>query len=112
MSFAPPAPPPLSPTPPLSPSPSRPALAAFERLLRRNIRLTATDGRVFLGTLVGTDKALNVLLVSAHEFRPGMKPGTPHMENGRYVGQIMVPWRRVVKVEVEGRIDDGEDLYT
>jgi N-alpha-acetyltransferase 38, NatC auxiliary subunit len=103
----------MSPTPPLDgPSPTRPALAAFRRLLRRSIRLTSVDGRVFLGTLIGTDKALNVLLIGTHEFRPSAPPGTPHMEGGRFVGQIMVPWRRVAKVELEGGLEEEEDLYT
>jgi small nuclear ribonucleoprotein (snRNP)-like protein len=92
---------------------SRPALAAFQRLLRRSIRLTTIDGRVFLGTLVGADKAMNILMVSTHEYRPGEPPGarTPQMEGGRFIGQAMVPWKRVVKVEVEGTLDE-EDLYT
>jgi small nuclear ribonucleoprotein (snRNP)-like protein len=85
---------------------ARPALAAFRTLLRRAARVTVYDGRIFLGTLVGTDKALNILLVSTQEFRPG--PATPSMEEGRFVGQVMIPWRRVVKVEVEGRTEEEE----
>jgi hypothetical protein len=30
------------------------------------------------------------------------------MEEGRFVGQVMIPWRRIVKVEVEGRTDEEE----
>jgi small nuclear ribonucleoprotein (snRNP)-like protein len=109
---------PISPSPPLmSPSPTlehsgelpndRPALTALRALLRRTMRVTVYDGRVLLGTFVGTDKDLNVLLLSTQEFRPG-PPSTPSMDEGRYVGQVMIPWRRVVKAEVQGRTEDDE----
>jgi hypothetical protein len=73
------------------------------------------DGRVFLGTFVGTHAQLNLLLVSAHEFRPGAPPRTPDYPNGRFVGQVMLPWRHVRKVEAEGKPEDNmrvDDLFT
>ncbi|KAF5313226.1 hypothetical protein D9619_003585 [Psilocybe cf. subviscida] len=97
-------PPPPSPTasPPSSvSSPEQPtetnasSLDAIRGLLRELLRITVTDGRVFIGTFAGTDKPLNILLINAEEYRigPGEDP------DGRYVGQIMIPWKVIVKVE-------------
>ncbi|KAI0960901.1 hypothetical protein AcV7_000152 [Taiwanofungus camphoratus] len=91
----------------------------LKSLLRQTLRITIDDHRIFLGTFVGTDKQLNILLVNTEEFRIGSDyiDGDPH---GRYVGQIMVPWRLVNKVEVsEGagpvsgirEDDDDESMY-
>jgi small nuclear ribonucleoprotein (snRNP)-like protein len=114
-----------SPPPPASPSSesvstrsetstgARSARGALALLLRRGLRVSIADGRVFLGTFVGTDAQLNLLLVSAHEFRPGAPALTPEYPNGRFVGQIMLPWRHVRKVEAEGKVEDELDgLYT
>lgn len=108
-----------SPRSPSSPEPKpgagveaeRPALAQLVSLLRHTLRISTHDGRVFLGTFVGTDPGPNVLLAATQEFRPprpvsehsriatvGLRGGFPE---GRFVGQIMVPWRFVRKVEVE-----------
>jgi N-alpha-acetyltransferase 38, NatC auxiliary subunit len=57
-------------------------------------RISIQDKRIFLGTLVCTDKDKNIILTNADE----MRRGEP---NGRYVGMIMIPWRWVVKAEVE-----------
>lgn len=107
--------PPLSASPSSSSSSSRPALTILYTLFRRQLRISTTDGRVFLGTFVGTDKALNVLMVSTTEFRPGAPPSVPFMEGGRFVGQVMITWKRVLKVEVEGPVEginEDEDMYT
>jgi hypothetical protein len=52
---------------------------------------------VFVGTFAGADQLLNVILVNAEEYcmDQGANP------NGRYVGQIMVPWRLIGKVEAK-----------
>ncbi|KAF8971360.1 hypothetical protein BDZ97DRAFT_1643095, partial [Flammula alnicola] len=70
-------------------------LERLHGLLRQLLRITVTDGRVFLGTFAGTDKPLNIILINAEEYRvgPGQDP------DGRYVGQVMLPWKVVVKVE-------------
>jgi len=69
-------------------------LDRLKALLRRVVRLTILDGRIFLGNFAGTDKPLNILLINAEEYRVGL-------EEGRYVGQVVIPWRLIVKVEAE-----------
>lgn len=66
--------------------------------------MTIDDGRIFVGTFVGTDKQLNVLLVSTEEFRigPDAVDGNP---DGRFVGQVMIPWRLVRRVEAPSERD-------
>lgn len=100
--------------------PSSPSLAALHALLRSLLRITTIDHRIFLGTFVGTDKDLNILLVNTDEFRispttkttPKDNPKTstsaepdeePEGENegGRYVGQVMIPWKMIKRIEAE-----------
>lgn len=100
--------------------PSSPSLAALHALLRSLLRITTTDHRIFLGTFVGTDKDLNILLVNTDEFRisstnkptPGDGPETStsaepdeepegESEGGRYVGQVMIPWKMIKRIEAE-----------
>lgn len=100
--------------------PSSPSLAALQALLRSLLRITTTDHRIFLGTFVGTDKDLNILLVNTDEFRisstnkpaPGDSPETStsaepdeepegESEGGRYVGQVMIPWKMIKRIEAE-----------
>jgi len=103
-----------------SPEPSdRPSASLYlKALLRQVFRITVTDGRIFIGSFVGTDQPLNILLVNTEEFRTG--PG--ENQRGRYVGQVMIPWKLVVKAEAQakglkdvgnGRHEEAEDtLYT
>ncbi|KAK0207946.1 hypothetical protein DFS33DRAFT_1254991 [Desarmillaria ectypa] len=91
-------------------------IAALESFFRRILRITVTDGRVFIGSFAGTDEPLNILLVNTEEFRIGPDENP----DGRFVGQIMVPWHLVVKVEVyredasdsEALEYNDEDRYT
>jgi small nuclear ribonucleoprotein (snRNP)-like protein len=84
---------------------STPALDKLRSLLRQTMRITITDGRVFLGTFAGTDRLLNVLLINTDEFRlpSASSAGSRHAynpnPNGRYVGLVLIPWRLVVRVE-------------
>jgi len=71
----------------------------MQSYLQKPIRISTTDGRVFLGTFAGTDKPLNLLLSNAEEYKPAKSGGG--MLEGRYVGMVLVPWRLVVKVEGE-----------
>ena len=63
-------------------------------LLRQILRITIRDGRIYLGTFAGMDKPLNILLVNAEEYRVRQNG-----IGGRFVGQVLVPWHLVVKVE-------------
>jgi len=61
------------------------------------LRIVTSDGRVFIGTFVGTDQLLNVLLVNTEEYR--VHPTANANPNGRFVGQVMIPWRLIMQVE-------------
>jgi small nuclear ribonucleoprotein (snRNP)-like protein len=76
-------------------------IVALRRLLQQPLRVTVLDGRIFLGTFVGTDKPLNILLANAEEYRIGPSENP----NGRYVGQVMIPWRLVVRAEAKAHAE-------
>lgn len=104
-----------TPTPTLSSTISSPATQAdppsihrLKNLLRETIRVTVTDGRIFIGTFAGTDQPLNIVLLNTEEFRRGVEE--EGVMSGRYIGQVMVPWRLVVKVEAFGT-PDKEDAH-
>jgi small nuclear ribonucleoprotein (snRNP)-like protein len=80
------------------------SIELLESLLRETLRILLSDGRIIIGTFVGTDKAMNILLVNTDEFRlgPGENP------NGRFVGQVLVPWKFVQKVEVRATYGAGD----
>jgi len=86
----------------------RPAVDAIKAFLHRTLRISITDGRVFLGTFSCTDKQLNIVLTNTEEFRPGAPP-SPFPVQGRYVAMVMVPWKLVEKIELQDRFSD--DLY-
>lgn len=71
------------------------SLSAVRSLLNDILRVTVADGRIFLGTFVGTDRELNILLLNSDEFRLGPNENP----NGRFVGQVLIPWRLVKRVE-------------
>ena len=72
----------------------------LKAMLKQTLRISITDGRIFVGTFAGTDKQLNLLLVSCDEYRVGPEAGADG--GSRYVGQVMVPWRLVVRAEARG----------
>lgn len=80
-----------------------PAIIRLKGLLRQICRITTSDGRIFIGTFAGTDQPLNVLLINTEEYRPG----SDEIPEGRYVGQVVIPWKLVVKVEIEGQAAGG-----
>ncbi|KDQ54994.1 hypothetical protein JAAARDRAFT_134682 [Jaapia argillacea MUCL 33604] len=86
------------------------SITRLKGLLRRLLRVSTIDGRVFLGTFVGTDDSLNVILISTEEFVINQGEGP----TGRFVGQVMIPWRLVVAVEAQGSDADSDNdaLYT
>ena len=87
------------------------AVEALQSLLRETLRILLSDGRILVGTFVGTDKSMNILLVNTDEFRLGPNENP----DGRFVGQMLVPWKLVRKVEMqpegEGDSADGDSQY-
>ena len=47
------------------------AVEALQSLRRETLRILLSDGRILVGTFVGTDKSMNILLVNTDEFRLG-----------------------------------------
>lgn len=98
-----------------------PALEALQSFLQQLLRITTIDDRVFLGTFAGTDKPLNIILINAEEYRISQGSGqrVKDNEDGRYVGQVLLPWKMIVKVEVheresmmeKERRDRGDNIY-
>lgn len=80
------------------------AIQNLKSILRGTIRIITTDSRAFIGTFVGTDKSLNILLLNTEEFRldAGANPA------GRFVGQVMIPWRLIkdIGLQVAGEGDE------
>jgi small nuclear ribonucleoprotein (snRNP)-like protein len=69
--------------------------SVLHAFLQEILRVTISDGRVFLGSFVGTDRELNILLLNTDEYRIGPAENP----DGRYVGQVMIPWKLVSRVE-------------
>ena len=101
---------------PLPPSPSpastlqninsvahRPRVDAVKALLNQSLRISTSDGRIFIGTFVCVDKHKNIILANTDEYRIGGSP------QGRYVTMVVLPWRLVEKVEAP---TDSEDTFT
>ena len=89
-------------------TPSSLAIATVESYLQRVLRICISDNRIFLGTFVCMDKQLNIILTNTEEFRLGGS------SQGRFVGMVMVPWKQITKLEVQGADLYGgfEDEYT
>lgn len=113
------SPPVATASPPVRSSSPTANVEQLKALLRTSLRVTVVDGRVFLGTFSGTDKQLNILLINTDEYRLGPDAGSDGLD-GRYVGQVMIPWRLVVRVELRAdgaqgyrsRESDEESMYT
>ena len=73
------------------------AIRNLKSILRGILRIITDDDRAFIGTFVGTDNNLNILLVNTEEFRLGANENPV----GRYVGQVMVPWRLIRNIELQ-----------
>ncbi|KAJ7058825.1 hypothetical protein C8F01DRAFT_1147337 [Mycena amicta] len=80
-------------------APSSSAVSRLHGLLTQTLRITVSDGRVFIGSFAGTDQPLNIVLLNTDEFRisPAVDDNNP---DGRYVGQVLIPWKLVLKAEV------------
>jgi N-alpha-acetyltransferase 38, NatC auxiliary subunit len=99
----------------------RTAINALRNLLGSTLRISIQDtsNRVFLGTFVCTDKARNIVLANAEEYRiervavrrstitegeveeHGEEAEETFEQKGRYVGMVMIPWRYIIDVEEE-----------
>jgi len=73
------------------------AIQNLKSILRGTLRVAITDDRAFVGTFVGTDKSLNILLLNTEEFRLDTDENTA----GRYVGQVMIPWRIIQSIGLQ-----------
>ncbi|OJA16785.1 hypothetical protein AZE42_03310 [Rhizopogon vesiculosus] len=102
-------------SPSISPSSTchstHPSVTALKSLLTTTLRIATTDNRVFIGSFMGTDQLLNIILVNTEEYILGN-------ETSRFVGQIMLPWRLVLHVEAfdqqspsKGKARDSRALY-
>ncbi|KAK1595696.1 LSM domain-containing protein [Colletotrichum navitas] len=97
-------------------------------LLNKNLRIFATDGRMFLGQFKCTDPDRNVVLAHTYEYRqPSAQrraeaaqkaaegTGTVSMDmTSRYLGLVVVPGQYIVKIEVEEFISQikGQNPYS
>lgn len=73
------------------------AIRNLKSILRGTLRVIINDNRAFVGTFVGTDKSLNILLLNTEEFRLDAGEETA----GRYVGQVMIPWRIIQSIGLQ-----------
>ncbi|KAM0288040.1 hypothetical protein ACHAQH_000108 [Verticillium albo-atrum] len=84
-------------------------------LLNKNLRITTTDGRMFLGQFKCTDPDLNVVIAHTYEYRQpsaqqqadvtreaGASARSLKMDmTSRYLGLVVVPGEHIVTIEVE-----------
>ncbi|KAJ3802338.1 hypothetical protein GGU11DRAFT_752932 [Lentinula aff. detonsa] len=82
------------------------AITELRQLLNSTIRITVADGRIFLGSFIGTDQPMNILLTDTQEFRlesptTGDNREDNELCSGRFVGQVLIPWKIVRKIEVQ-----------
>ncbi|OAL43094.1 hypothetical protein IQ07DRAFT_303553 [Pyrenochaeta sp. DS3sAY3a] len=85
----------------------------LSQFIGKNLRVHASDGRVFGGQMKCTDKDRNIILALAHEYRaPSAEAirkavedsGNPSISvqwNSRYVGLIVIPGQHIKKIEFE-----------
>lgn len=83
------------------------AIRNLKSILRGTLRIITDDNRAFVGTFVGTDKSLNILLVNTEEFR--LDSGENNA--GRYVGQVMVPWRLIQNIGLQVTSENNVGTY-
>ncbi|TDZ20633.1 N-alpha-acetyltransferase 38-B, NatC auxiliary subunit [Colletotrichum orbiculare MAFF 240422] len=96
-------------------------------LLNKNLRVVATDGRMFLGQFKCTDPERNVVLAHTYEYRqPSAQQRAEAAQNSgggtgsvkldmtsRYLGLVVVPGEHIVKIEVEEFVSQirGQNPY-
>ncbi|KAJ3043803.1 hypothetical protein HDV00_004211 [Rhizophlyctis rosea] len=92
-----------------SPIPDHPDVAKLRTYLSRKCRITASDGRVFVGHFMCIDKGRNIILSGTEE--------SNKFGEKRFLGLVMIPGKHLVKAEMEvtekkAQADPEEDLYT
>ncbi|KAL1593002.1 hypothetical protein SLS59_009472 [Nothophoma quercina] len=92
----------------------------LSQFIGKNLRIHASDGRVFGGQMKCTDKDRNIILSLAYEYRAPSaevirraveESGNPSASvtwNSRYVGLIVVPGQHVKKIEFEESTFPGQ----
>ena len=84
------------------------AIQTLKSLLRSTLRIITNDSRAFIGTFVGTDKSLNILLLNTEEFRLDADANPA----GRFVGQVMIPWRLIKDIGLQVSPEGDEMSYS
>ncbi|CAI6305160.1 unnamed protein product [Periconia digitata] len=96
------------------------ATSYLNQFIGRNLRIHASDGRVFGGQLKCTDKDRNVILALTHEYRAPSaemikktieESGNPKAVvtwNSRFVGLVVIPGAHVRKIEFEENLMPGQ----
>lgn len=72
--------------------------ARLRSLLGKPIRVTVSDGRVFVGTFACCDNHVNLVLKGAQQVTSDAKAG-----GTRHLGQILVPGAHLTKIEMYQR---------
>ncbi|KAH9882407.1 hypothetical protein J1614_000643 [Plenodomus biglobosus] len=92
----------------------------LSQFIGKNLRIHASDGRVFAGQMKCTDKDRNIILALAHEYRAPSadtirktveKSGGPAAQvtwNSRYVGLVVVPGHHITRIEFEESLLAGQ----
>ncbi|RKU44626.1 hypothetical protein DL546_007161 [Coniochaeta pulveracea] len=86
----------------------------LQSLLNKNLRITTTDSRMFLGQFKCTDPDSNIILAHTYEYRAPSPPkkadaslqmseaGTVKLDmQSRYLGLVVVPGEHIVEIKVE-----------
>ncbi|CAG8679086.1 14413_t:CDS:2 [Funneliformis caledonium] len=77
-----------------------PKIKQLRSYLNLQIRITASDGRIFNGIFMCIDKYKNIILSQTEEVRD---------DERRFVGLVMIPGKHIFKAEIE---DLDSDIYT
>ncbi|KAF1833957.1 hypothetical protein BDW02DRAFT_499322 [Decorospora gaudefroyi] len=92
----------------------------LSQFIGKNLRIHASDGRVFGGQMKCTDKDRNIILALAHEYRAPSpesirqtveETGYPSASvawSSRYVGLVVVPGQHITKIEFEESVLPGQ----
>ncbi|KAI9706551.1 MAG: hypothetical protein M1836_003558 [Candelina mexicana] len=91
------------------------AVTYLQSLLGKQLRITTTDTRMFVGTMKCTDHERNVILALTHEYRhpsaasvataaAATSSSTSNIKldmMSRFLGLVVVPGQYITKIEVE-----------